>query len=362
LLATVERFNAACTAIATVAFSQRCANKVALHKRVYYQIRAQFGLSAQLTVRAIAKVVEAHTRGRTLRPHFRPHGAVTYDQWIMTWKGIEFVSLLTLDGRAVLPTVFGARHAGRLDRCRGQADLIYRDGEFYLHVTVDVAEPSPAAVTQYLGLDLGIVNLAVDSDGTVYSGKSIERQRRLFAHRRRNLQRKRTKAARRKLRAIRRTQARFQRDTNHCVSKRVVAVAQGTGRGIALEDLRGIRDRVTVRKRQRARHANRSFAQLGAFITYKGRLAGVPVVAVDASKTSRTCLACGHVDKANRPTRARFECVVCGFAGPADAVAACVIAARARAGVMQPNGEDGFAKVSETGAVAPVAPGTSRLL
>src|SRR5207302_9107663 len=55
------------------------------------------------------------------------------------------------------------------------------------------------------------------------------------------------------------------------------------------------------------------------------------VVLVDPRYTSQTCLACGHVERANRASQARFECIVCGFAGPADAVAACVIAARARA-------------------------------
>lgn len=43
-----------------------------------------------------------------------------------------------------------------------------------------------------------------------------------------------------------------------------------------------------------------AFAQLGDFITYKARRAGVPVVYVDPAYTSRTCSRCGHVDKANR--------------------------------------------------------------
>jgi putative transposase len=355
LLATMERFNAACDAIADVAFRDRCAHKFALHKLVYYDIRARFGLSSQLTIRAIAKVAEAYKRDRNIQPHFRPRGAITYDQRIMSWKGAERVSLLTVSGRELVDVVLGLRQPRRMDGRLGQADLIYRKRTFYLYATIDGPEPPPVKVHEYLGIDLGIVNLAVDSDGVVYSGDRVERQRRIFTHRRRNLQRKRTKAARRKLRAIRKRQARFQRDTNHCISKRVVAVAKGTERGIALEQLLGIRERITVRKRQRARHSNWAFAQLGGFINYKARLAGVPVVLVDARNTSRTCLACGHIAKANRPSQAHFECVVCGFAGPSDAVAACVIAARARAEVIQP-------MVSENGAAAPAAPGTSRLL
>src|SRR6266508_1938072 len=89
LRATMERFNAACDAIAAVALRERCTNKVALQKIVYYAIREQFGLSAQLTIRAIGKVVDAYKRDRTRRPRFRPHGAVPYDERIMSWKGIE---------------------------------------------------------------------------------------------------------------------------------------------------------------------------------------------------------------------------------------------------------------------------------
>ena len=44
LLRTLEAFNAACNAIAVVAFRERCANKLALQRLVYYDMREQFGL------------------------------------------------------------------------------------------------------------------------------------------------------------------------------------------------------------------------------------------------------------------------------------------------------------------------------
>jgi putative transposase len=345
LLATMERFNAACDHIAGVAFDRRLANKLRLQKLVYYDIREQFGLSSQLTVRAIAKVVEAYKRDKTIRPQFRPHGAVCYDQRIMSWRGIEEVSLLTLDGRELIPVRFGPYQAARLDRRQGQADLSYRDGVFYLYVTIDTPEPPPGKPDDYLGLDLGIVNLATDSDGTTYTGAAVDRYRRIDAHRRRNLQRKGTKAARRKLRQLGRKRSHYQRDVNHCISKTVVRNATGTHRGIALEDLGGIRDRVTVSRRQRARHHNWSFSQLRSFIDYKARAQGVRVVVVDPRNTSRTCPQCGHCAKANRPTRDWFRCQACGHAAPADQIAARNI--RARAVVMRPNDGGNPGKVSD---------------
>lgn len=340
LLQTMERFNAACDYLATVAFRERCVNKMALQKIVYYDVRARFELSAQLTIRAIAKTIEAYKRDKAVQPHFRSHGAVPYDERIMSWKGIEHVSLLTLTGRVIVPIRFGAYQAARRDRVQGQADLVYRDGTFYLYCTLDVPEPTPSEPDDYLGIDLGIVNLAADSDGTLYSGAAVEHHRRVYQHRRRNLQRKGTHAARRKLKALKQTQARYQRDTNHVIAKHVVATAKDTGRGIALEALGGIRDRITARKRQRARQANWAFAQLRSFLEYKARAAGVPVIAVDPRNTSRACPGCGHVDKANRRTQADFLCTSCGLVGLADVFAARNIAFRARAAVMRPTVPD----------------------
>ncbi len=334
LLATMERFNLACDAIGQVAFANRCANKVELQKLVYYDTRERFGLSSQLTVRAISKVVEAYKRDKTIQPRFRPRGAVPYDQRIMSWKGVEHVSLLTLGGRELIPTRFGDYQAARLDRRQGQADLVLTDGTWFLYVTIDTPEPTPVEPEDFLGVDLGIVNLAADSDGTIYTGQAIETKRQVYSHRRRNLQRNGSKSATRKLRSIKGRQARYQRDTNHRISKTVVRNAKDTGRGIAVEDLTGIRDRITVRRQQRARHGNWSFAQLRAFLTYKAVLAGVVLVAVDPRNTSRTCPECGHCDKRNRPNQACFRCQSCGHAAPADTTAARCI--RARAGVMRP--------------------------
>ena len=95
LLETVHRFNAACDAIAETAFRERCANKVALQKLVYYDVRQRFSLSAQLTIRAISKVVEAYKRDKGVQPRFRPDGAVPYDERIMSWRRLKAVSLLT---------------------------------------------------------------------------------------------------------------------------------------------------------------------------------------------------------------------------------------------------------------------------
>jgi putative transposase len=339
LLRTMERFNAACDAIAAIAFRERCANKVILQRLVYHEARRDFGLSAQMAIRAISKVVEVYKRDRDIKPSFRSHGAIVYDQRILTWKGADRVSILTLDGRALMPFVtsaYGERFAGRL---RGQADLVHRDGMFFLYVAVDVTEAEPFDPQGWLGVDLGLVNIASDSDGGNHAGTEMNGLRARHERLRRKLQKKGTKSARRLLARRRRKESRFAADLNHRIAKQLVTAAFDTRRGLALEDLKGIRQRVTVRRRQRRKLHSWAFNQLGLFVSYKAKLAGVPVAFVDPRNTSRTCPCCGSVDKANRPTRDRFLCRSCGFAGPADTIAARNIAFRAGQTVMLPHAE-----------------------
>jgi predicted transposase len=87
-----------------------------------------------------------------------------------------------------------------------------------------------------------------------------------------------------------------------------------------------------LRKPQRVTLHSWSFAQLGAYITYKAVRAGVPVVYVDPRHTSQGCSACGHISRKNRPDQATFRCTSCGFAEHADVNAARNIAARGAAG------------------------------
>jgi transposase len=86
--------------------------------------------------------------------------------------------------------------------------------------------------------------------------------------------------------------------------------------------------RVRLRKPQRVTLHSWAFAQLGQFIAYKARRAGVPVVYVDPAYTSRECADCHHIEKANRVSQALFICRGCGVVAHADRNASRVIAVR----------------------------------
>jgi len=209
-----------------------------------------------------------------------------------------------------------------LDRQVRQADLVLRNNVFYLAAVIDAPEATPFEAKDFLGVDLGVRNIAVDSDGDAYSGGQLNGLRNRHSKLRARLQSKGTKSAKGLLKKRSGKEARFARNVNHAIAKSLVAKVKDTGRGIALEDLKGIRGRTTVRgKHQRRVHGSWSFNQLRNFIEYKAKLMGVPVVLIDSHNTSRTCPSCSYIDGANRK-RELFHCQLCGYAGVANQVTA----------------------------------------
>lgn len=326
---TLEVANTACNYISQHAWVNKTFRQFPLHEVTYREVRDRFQLSAQVVVRCIAKVADAYKVDLKTRRAFKPHGAIAFDNRILSYHlERKEVSIWTVDGRQRIAFSAGKRQLELLRAQRGESDLCYVKGKLYLLAACDVETPKPLDGEGVLGVDLGIVNLASDSDGENFSGAEVQHNRRIFEHRRKNLQKKQTPSAKRKLRKLSGKQARFQKDTNHRISKLLVEKAQDTCRAIALEDLSGIR-KAPVRRSQRSKQSNWSFYQLRRFISYKPERSGVRVILVDPRNTSRTCPACGCVDKANRVSQRLFSCVSCGYSAPADTIAAVNISARA---------------------------------
>lgn len=324
LLATMERFNEAANWVCGELFTRKLSNKVEAQRLLYREVRERFGLSSQTAILCLHRACEAYKRDKEIRPEFRKHAAMTHDLHTMSFKGIDKVSLLTLEGRVVVPFILGKYQSERMGYPKGQCDLVRRkDGKWFLVVTVTVPDSVKIPTTDFLGVDLGIASIATDSDGTSHSGKPVERTRRKHNLQRKRLQRKGTKGAKKKLKRVSGKEARFKKHNDHCISKQLVETARRTGRGIALEDLEGISFRATAWGREaKNRLSGWSFARLGSFLGYKSEAAGVEVVYVDPAYTSQSCNKCRHCERANRKSQSKFVCVLCGHAVNADVNAA----------------------------------------
>ncbi|MER6378409.1 transposase [Streptomyces mirabilis] len=341
LRSTLLECNAAANWVSQVAFARGIPREYELRKHTYAELKAR-GLGAQAAQHVIKKVRDAYTTlhvnikaGNLGKPRskrrvqaeskpvaFRAGAAQPYDDRCLSWQhDAGTVSIWTTAGR-----LKGVRFTGSTDQLKtlreyrkGESDLVERDGEFYLLATCEVPEAELNENPDgFLGVDLGIVNIATTSDGEVLAGRRLNRYRARQLRLRATLQKKGTKSAKRRLKERSRRERRFAAHTNHVISKRIVAEAERTSRGIALEDLGGIRGRVRLRRPQRAAVHSWAFAQLGQFLAYKARRAGVPLVYVDPAYTSQTCSECNHVDKRNRASQARFQCRSCGVVAHAD--------------------------------------------
>jgi IS605 OrfB family transposase len=264
---------------------------------------------------------------------FRPQAAQPFDDRCLSWQyDARTVSIWTVDGR-----MKGIRFACSPDQLKtlvahrkGESDLVRQGGKWFLIATCDIPDPKVYEPVDFIGVDRGIVNLATTSDGTNHQGRRLSRYRRWQARKRAELQAKRTRSATRRLARRAHKERRHATDVNHRISKEIVSVAQRTGRGIAVEELGGIRERVRLRRDQRGTLSSWPFHQLGQHLAYKARKAGVPFLEVDAAYTSQRCPRCGHIERANRPSRDHFRCRWCGLAGPADVVAGVNVRDRAR--------------------------------
>lgn len=316
---TLIAANKAADCISQAAWKAREFRRFTLHKLTYKTIRDSFPLSSQIVCLLLGKVADAYKLDRDNRRKFRPLGSITYDNRVLKIVTEAMsVSIWSIDGRLKLPFVCGERQKWLLAFPHGESDLILKGGQWYLNITVDIPEQKEIEALDVLGVDLGIIEIAYDSDGTSYSGSHLNKVRSRNQSIRKKLQRKGTKSAKRLLKKRRMKESNFARNTNHVISRRIVETAQRTNRAIAIEELGGIRKRVRATRRQRTRLHSWAFGQLGAFLEYKAKLAGIPLVKIDPRCTSQRCGKCGHTEKANRKSQSVFSCKVCGHSVNAD--------------------------------------------
>jgi putative transposase len=250
-------------------------------------------------------------------PERKPLSAMRYNQRVITVNLVYGLATIASTKGRIKATFFVPSHyRDYLSWIIKSSTISYdRKGKmFYLHVSLEQNDPEKVANLEVLGIDRGIVNIAVCSDNRFFNSKRIKNRRARYAYLRKELQSKGTRSAKRKLKRLSGRERRFVTDVNHCISKQIVNSEYTV---FALEDLSKIR----VQKR-RGKEFDRklnswSFYQLEQFVGYKAEALGKHVLLVDARYTSQKCSNCGHIYKGNRDGSA-FRCRKCGFELHAD--------------------------------------------
>ena len=320
----IEEFNRACNTLSELAFQRDLHRKYDIHHQGYRLIRQETSLPSQHVINAIAKVSAVYTRDSNKWHQFKSHSSLRYDAKSMTLRpDCQAVSLaICPKGRVTGQLQMSARMRRQLQQGEpGSAELVYRKGNFYLHISITVPAPEVTQPQSSLGVDLGFNRVAVTSDNKFHTSKNIRHRKSGYKRTRRSLQANGSKSAKRALKRVSGRERRFVADTNHCVSKQIVADAKANDQRIVLEDLNGIRET------GKAKCVHEwSFAELQQMIRYKAARAGVGVVIVSPRYTSQTCSRCLHLGV--RPSQSNFQCCDCGYQINADLNGAKSIAKR----------------------------------
>lgn len=185
----------------------------------------------------------------------------------------------------------------------------------------------------WLGVDVGFVYPAVDSDGRIYRWASRrERRNAIFdatvagpvTVRKPDGRTYEWSAYSHEQLADVKARAETNADEmkTHMVALQVVKAASSTGRGVILENWSDFKK------------ARPAWIRVYQHIRATARKQGVPLRMVNRAYTSQICPQCGHLSRGNRPSRDRFKCLDCGYKAQADHVAAQNLANRAEKGVV----------------------------
>ena len=230
-----------------------------------------------------------------------PRQAKGFDLWVMV-QGVGKLYVPAKKHRAVNRAL--ALPGATL--CE-QGEIFRKNEKWYCRVGVKVPLPDEQKTTEFIGVDIGVRAAVTRSDG--YQGPDLRPILKRSRDRRAMLQKHGVDESR---------EISPQRQVLAHEARRVVSVAQHTGRGVALEDPKRL-----IRWKA---HAARYFATRVALLA---SLTGVAVVLIAPPYTSITCSRCGSVEKRQRH-REMFRCWHCGYTQNADFNASRVIAKRAR--------------------------------
>jgi len=241
LKATLSKCSEACDHISSVVFLSDIRNKVDLQKLLYFEIKEEFGLSAQMSILCIHKTANDYKSNKNAtQRHYSKNSSIAFDDRILSFCiEKQEVSIWTVGGRIRIPFLMGEEQKSLLDKRVGQSDLMFESGEFFLLVGYEEKEQTLILPQDFLGVDLGIKKIAMDSEKESFSGETVEKKRQKYAKRRKVLQKKGTKNAKRSLCNLRKKEKNFKKTQNHEIAKRLVLKAKGTQFGIALENLLG---------------------------------------------------------------------------------------------------------------------------
>ena len=300
------------------ALENKSYNKSKAHMALYGSVKEKYPEIPTAFIQAVRDTAMEAVKATSLKkkPRKKKHSGLRFDKRTMTLRGDQ----LTLSNcgkreKVILKVPDNFRPIFDFWKLKG-ATLTYtkKTSQFWIRLVYETETPSLKTEGSILGIDRGIQQLAVTSDGQFFSNKKIRASQRRYLYNRMTSQAKGTPSSLRRLKAMSGKEKRFSRDVNHQVTKKLINLTEV--KTYVLEDFKGIRNK-NRGKKQNKRLASWPFHQFGFLLTYKAQMLGKEVVYVDARYTSKKCSCCKAIQKESRK-KSKYYCSECNFQLHAD--------------------------------------------
>lgn len=272
---------------------------VAVHNKYYNVLRTMFPtLPSQMVIRVQKSVVAAMKSAKSNKHHGsnpnKENLAINLDKRMysnFTCDGISLISDVPQKRKRFVFHLYDKIKELFATSVAKDPTIFARDGQLYLSVPFEVQGKMPMN-DSCIGVDLGMRQLFVTSEGKSFVDKKYLAERRKLRYLKRCLQSKGTSSAKRHLKKLCKRERNISKNMCH---KAVNALLSSTSAStLVLEDLSKIKQRTSKTNDgfKRTKHNNAMsqvpFYQFRQILTYKATLVGKQVVSVSPMYTSQT--------------------------------------------------------------------------
>ena len=292
------------------------------HKHTYRVVRNNFNLPSQVAIEANRKAIESYT---SCNEKFRDNLKFNYQAPVdlVKSKSFDFIqkdngtNLVKINiepyNNIYIPLCLSNYHLNYLNNDRYNlktAELYKENSDWYLNFILEY-EVELEDTDTYLGIDLGIVNLAtfsvIDNQENILHTEHISGKELRFK-RMRYKQKRKVKAKNsdsRKTTLIKENQ--LTKQTNWLIANKIIKISKEYNSTIVFEDLKNIRKNITNDNELNNYEKNSwSYYQLKQFVKHKANLNNLPVKEINPANTSQICSKCGS--RGIRKKQDLFKC------------------------------------------------------
>ena len=281
---------------------------VDVHKEFYEEFRknhkeipSQVVIAAQRECLARYKSIKSN-KHKIKSPISKKNLSIQLDKRIYSEK-LGVMSIISSNGRVKCkPYIYEklSEFYGKYKLCD---PLLYvKNNEIWISLVFDLPEPINKQ-TLVTGIDLGVKQFAVSSEGIIYDDKNFKKQKRNLRHLKSRLKSKAAKgsrSAKKHFGKLKKKESNKNKDFIHKTVNNIIKSVKGDV--VAVENLKGIK-----KKRHKKQNKN-AISQVPLYdfvqkLSYKALAAGKTTVKVDPRNTSKTDWNTGKMDGARKGRR-----------------------------------------------------------